>query len=163
MVKGELIIYTGGYFNDNAIMNTINYTFRLENTPHFYYGIWPSTKENAISTFERLRQNYPARTCSKQVQHFVISFKTLKDKFFINSFAEKIAFLIAPIYPICFSLHDDTENMHVHFIASTTSHLPNKTPFEDNLWDGYYIKLLKDFAFKHGILLKEELKNARTI
>ena len=160
MINANLIRKTGGYCNDDAIFNTITYIFRLKDNAELYYGIWPPTKENAIATFEELRTKYPAQTISKQVQHFEISFNTIKDKNFIISFADQIAFLFAPIYPVCFALHNDTDNYHVHFIISTTSHLPNHPPFKDELWKCYYTHLLKDFSFKHGISLQEVYKNA---
>ena len=162
MINVNLLINDGSYCNDTAIENTINYTFKLEQNPQFYYGIWPPTKETAIATFEGLRQTYPGQTCSKQVQHFILSFSNLKDVQYICSFAEQVAFLFAPLYPICFALHDDTKHLHVHFIVSTTSHLPNQAPLEAKLWR-FYIKAIKDFAIHNNISLLEVHKNVGTI
>jgi len=162
LIKANLLIKDDAYCNDTAIENTINYIFKLEQNPQFYYGIWPPTKETAISTFERLRQMYPKQTCSKQVQHFILSFNSSKDAHHICSLAEQIAFFFAPIYPICFALHNDTEHLHVHFIVSTTSHLPNQEPLEAKQWRSY-IKIIKDFATHNNISLQEVHKNARAI
>lgn len=162
MINANLLINDEAYCNDTAIENTIYYIFRLEQNPQFYYGIWPPTIETAISRFEELRQRYPGQTYSKQIQHFILSFSNLKDVQYICSFAEQVAFLFAPIYSICFALHDDTKHLHVHFIVSTTSHSPNQAPLEAKLWRSY-IKTIKDFAIHNNISLQEVHKNVGTI
>ncbi|MDO5425252.1 MAG: hypothetical protein Q4F41_16140 [Eubacteriales bacterium] len=157
MISANLIINKGKYDNDDAIFKTINYISRLDNENIFYYGIWPPTKENSITLFEELRCRFPENTCPQKVQHFWITYKSLKDTVFINTFADRIAFFFAPVYPICFSTHNDKKHWHSHFVVSTTSYFPDQPPLIGATWRSY-LNMVENFSLSNGILLKEMYK-----
>lgn len=134
MISANYFVSTANYTNDDAIANTINYICRLNNEHIFFYGSWPPTKEAAIQLFEDVRYIYHPKTASQKVQHFWISFDHCSNITIINSLAEQIAFLLAPTFPICFATHNDKDHIHVHFIVSTTSILPEQPPLIGKVW-----------------------------
>lgn len=134
MISANLIISTAPYSNEDAISNAINYICRLNNENIFFYGNWPPTQKSAIKYFEKLRYRYPENTATQKVQHFLISFENCSDITLINTIANQIAILFASSFPICFALHDDTNHLHVHFVLSTTSAIPNHQPLVDDYW-----------------------------
>lgn len=135
MISANFFISTADYTNDDAITNTINYICRLNNEHIFFYGSWPPTKEAAIRLFEDIRCFNLERTAAQKVQHFWISFESCSDITMINSLAEQIAFSLAPTFPICFATHNDKDHIHVHFIVSTTSILPDQSPLIGKVWN----------------------------
>lgn len=134
MISANFFVSTADCTNDDAIANTINYICRLNNEHIFFYGSWPPTKETAIRLFENMRCFNPERTAAQKVQHFWISFDSCSDITIINSLAEQIAFSLAPTFPICFATHNDKDHIHVHFIVSTTSILPDQPPLIGKVW-----------------------------
>ena len=117
------------YCNNNSIDYGIHYIFRLEKANYqFYYGIWQPSPENATTQLEDTRTHNPDNTIEQKLQHFIISFKTCKNTLFINHFAHSVAMLLSQHYQVCFALHDDKPNLHVHFMASTTSYITNYPP-----------------------------------
>lgn len=51
MLNINLIIVDESYDSNNAIENTINYIFRLDNNLHFIYGVFPPAKDKIIDLF----------------------------------------------------------------------------------------------------------------
>lgn len=148
MISANLIISTASYTNEDAISKTINYICRLNNENIFFYGNWPPTKESAIKLFEDLRyyyKHFPEKTAAQKVQHFWISFENCFDITTINTIANQIAFLFAPAFPICFALHNDTDHIHVHFILSTTSALPDCHPLVGDYWKNF-VQYLQNYV-----------------
>ena len=157
MTEANLTLKMDSYSNPDAIENTISYINRLENPYKYYYGVWPPSTENAIRLFHQTREMFPQNTCSQQVQHLIISFRKLKDIGLICQFANQIALLFSENYPVCYALHDDTEHLHIHFIISATSYIPNVRPLMiENL--SSFIPELRKIAFSHNINIKEVIK-----
>lgn len=131
MLNINLIIVDESYDSNNTIENTINYIFRLDNNLHFIYGVFPPAKDKIIDLYESLRNCLPQNTCPQQVQHLIFSIKDFNVEHvdLLLQFSNQVAILICQFFPICFALHDDTDNPHIHFIISTTSHRPDTSPF----------------------------------
>ena len=55
--------------------------------------------------------------------------------------ADSIARIFSPYYPICYSLHYDTDYLHCHYILSTTSGLPNVPSLSSNEFHGFFLKI----------------------
>lgn len=151
----NLIIKNETYTNHNAIRHTLHYIFRLENPYKFYYGIWPPTEENAILQFEATRKIFSKNTISKKVQHFYITFpKQLQNIDLLNHLSNDIALLFAHKYQVCFALHDDTEQLHTHFIVSTTSYLSYQPPLSEDILK-QYIPEIAFLANKYNLYLQK--------
>lgn len=159
MLNANLIVKPDSYTNSNAIENAIRYIFRLDNNQHFIYRAWPPTPDNAIALFKNIRKAFPDNTCEQQLQHFFITFNSICDKDFINSFSHQVASLFINAYPICFALHDDKpKHLHTHFIVSTTSHIPNTLPLINSTWKSYEKKII-DLASHYQINLQRIQKH----
>ena len=131
MLNINLLTVNESYDSNNTIENTINYIFRLDNSLHFIYGVFPPDKDEIINLYEYLRSYLPQNTCSQQVQHLIFSIKDSDAEHvdLLLQFSNQVAILISSLYPTCFALHDNTDNPHTHFIVSTTSHHPDTSPF----------------------------------
>lgn len=145
MIFAKLIVKGSDYSSNNTIQNTIHYITRFNDNNIFFYGNWPPTADSAISLFENLRTTFPESTAEQQVQHFIISFESMKDLSFINSYAEQIASLLASAFPVCFATHTDKEHYHTHFIVSTTSYIPGHKPLTDKILQ-QYINSITNFS-----------------
>lgn len=156
MYSANLFLHPGAYTNEDAIPNAINYITRFDDQNIFYYGNWPPNKDSAIALFEDLRLRYPDQSSSQQLQHFWISFKNMSDIHLVNAFAESLAFLFAPVYPICFATHNEaSKHLHTHFVVSTTSYISHQPPLIQNIWRTY-INTMKQYSQTHyGIYLQE--------
>ena len=75
MLNINLLTVNESYDSNNTIENTINYIFRLDNSLHFIYGVFPPDKDEIINLYEYLRSYLPQNTCSQQVQHLIFSIK----------------------------------------------------------------------------------------
>lgn len=140
MISANLIYYKNrfDYINDDAIPNAIDYISRFNNKDIFYYGIWPPTKTSAITLFESLRFRNPTiDRYQQQIQHFWISFASNDTPAFINTFANDVALIFAPLFPICLATHDKLYHPHTHFVVSTTSILPRQKPLIGKVWNDY--------------------------
>lgn len=156
MLEANLIVNHGSYCNDEVIERLIRYIYKQNSELVFGYGFWPQTIENAITSFENLRQMSPATSSSQNMQHIQISFGPLKDLALVNQYSNEIARLFLP-YPICFASHTDTDHIHTHFAVSTTSLFPNQQPLIGSLWETYLKKIL-DFSPALGIRLHRKDK-----
>lgn len=157
MLNANLIIHPGSYTNLDAIKNAIQYIFRIPNGYHFIYGAYPPTEENIIDLFERLRNHFSENTCEQQLQHFCITFEDCQNIEFINYFSSQVADLFIHNYPVCFALHDDKPNLHIHFVVSTTSYCPGVPPLIDSTWKDFERKLFP-LASQYGISLQRITK-----
>lgn len=100
------------YINEDAIPNTITYITRFNDENIFFYGIWPPTKDSAIKLFEYLRSRSSSNNqYIQQLQHFWITFDSMDDLTFINSFANDVAFIFAPLFPICLATSPLTDKV----------------------------------------------------
>lgn len=131
MLNINLLTVNESYDSNNTIENTINYIFRLDNSLHFIYGVFPPGKDEIINLYEYLRSYLPQNTCSQQVQHLIFSIKSYSAEHvdLLLQFSNQVAILVSALYPTCFALHNDTDNPHTHFIISTTSHRLDTSPF----------------------------------
>lgn len=165
MISAYLIYYKDpfAYINDDAIFKTINYITRFNNEDIFYYGIWPPTKFSAIKFFEYLRfQNLYTDRYQQQLQHFWISFDSNDIASFINTFANDVALIFAPLFPICLATHDKLYKPHTHFVVSTTSILQNQQPLMGKVWKNY-LDQVRQMALNryniHLLVMPKENKN----
>lgn len=156
MLNVNLLIVDNSYATNNTIENIINYIFRLNNNMHFIYGVFPPDKDKLIDLYEALRRYLPQNTCIQQVQHLIFSLKDSDAEHvdLLLQFSNQVAILISQFFPICFALHDDTNNPHIHFIISTTSHRPDTSPFIGSVFKNF-LGQIYSLASNMGINLME--------
>ena len=51
MLNVNLLIVDKPYASNDTIENTINYIFRLNNSMHFIYGVFPPDKDKLINLY----------------------------------------------------------------------------------------------------------------
>ena len=113
------------YHNKDAVQNAIHYILRPDKTWHNIIGGIGATindEQNAIDQFMKVKRIY-RNTKGKQILHFWVSFehgevKQLNDYL---SIGYEIADFFDGQYQIVFSLHEDTEIDHIHFVVNTVS------------------------------------------
>lgn len=73
---------------------------------------------NIISTFY-------GETEGAKVYHFVISFSPseVNDPKVAYDIAQQICYSLSVEYQVCFAVHEDTENLHIHFVFNSSSYL----------------------------------------
>lgn len=165
MISANLIYYKDpfAYINDDAIPNAIKYITKLNNKDIFYYGIWPPTKSSAINFFEYLRyRNSSIERYQQPLQHFWITFESFNTPISINTFANDVALIFAPLFPICLATHDKLYQPHTHFVVSTTSILQNQQPLMGKVWKNY-LDQVRQMALNryniHLLVMPKENKN----
>ncbi len=161
MLNINLLTVNEAYDSNNTMENTINYIFRLDNSLHFIYGVFPPDKDEIINLYKYLRSYLPQNTCSQQVQHLIFSIKDSDAEHvdLLLQFSNQVAILISSLYPTCFALHDDTDNPHTHFIISTTSHRPDTSPFIGSVFKDF-LRQLYSLASNMNINLMGVKKHA---
>ena len=168
MISANLIYISdpSAYTNADAIPNTINYITRLNDENIFYYGNWPPTPDSAIELFEKLRSrlSFVERFgCHQQLQHFWITFDSNSAPDFINTFANDIALIFAPLFPICLATHDKIYNPHTHFVVSTTSIFPSQKPLIGKVWNKYLVQVCELALTRYDIHLTVKSKTNTVI
>lgn len=164
MISAQLMYINGKnlYSNDYASFNTIDYITRFNDKNIFYYGNWPPTKETAIKLFQDLRIYNSSNTIQQQVWHFWVTFQDTNNINFVNTFANNIALIFVPFFPICLATHIDGKHLHTHFVVSTTSHVPNHPPLTKQLWNQYLEQIknisLQNYGIDLYIISKKDSK-----
>lgn len=127
MVYFKKIAYSGKYQDDNAIPQLIGYIAQKHKTPHQLIGGFhiggPDPAESMIAVSNHFGKNSRIR-----LHHFVLSFESfLNDSYdLIYNIACRVASAIAPMYQIVFAVHEDTKNIHIHFVFNAVSHVDGK-------------------------------------
>ncbi len=112
------------YYNTDAKEKTIEYILNPKKTKSgFIGGIGVSDICPAESMM--LVSEYFNKADGVQLRHYVISFdkSELKNPKIANDIACKISTYIGRLYQVVFAVHQDEENLHIHFVANTVSYI----------------------------------------
>lgn len=95
-----------------------------------YSKIMDSSYSNAdaIEQLYRTWKRNSDNCTSQNILHFIVSFEAGYPHDKILYLSNEIADLFIPNHQLCFALHDDTGNPHVHFAISTTSYITGCVP-----------------------------------
>lgn len=158
LINAIIKIVPNRYTNISDINNAISYIYRTQrkhSLPIFCYGAYPPTADNIIAQFKETIDNYSAAPDTYLV-HFIISFPTVTlNNNTLLLFADMIARLFCKEYQICYSFHQDTDNLHFHYIVSAVSYMP-ETPYIDNNKINIYLSQMSELAKNFGIMLKRK-------
>lgn len=124
MIVFKKISATGKYQDDRAIPDLISYICRPDKTPsRIIGGVYVDPNNIAasmVAVSERFHKNSRVR-----LHHFIISFE--QDKSYrldmLTQVAEAICNLIGKEFQIVYALHEDTENLHFHFVFNAVSYV----------------------------------------
>lgn len=113
------------YHNKDAVQKAIHYILRSDKIRHNIIGGIGATindEQNAINQFMKVKRIY-RNTKGKQILHFWVSFEHGEVKH-IDDYLN-VGYAIADYfdgqYQILFSLHEDTDTDHIHFVVNTVS------------------------------------------
>lgn len=110
------------YKNESSIFNLINYalTDKRSNTAVRYYGGYNVDVLRAAEQFLLVKQ-YFQKWDGRKMRHFVVSFDENITPYDAYILGWQIAALYADRYQIVFVVHEDTDNVHIHFVFNTVS------------------------------------------
>lgn len=157
----KLIICNGDYTNDNAILNAIHYIYRLncnKNLPIYCYGIPDSSYQNIVTNYEYVRTLTDREVSEQKIFHLVLSFPLKLPTLSYYKLADSLARLFSSKYQICYSCHTDTDNLHFHYIISSTSYLSNSAALCNESLMQYIQRAISIFQ-SYGYTLELEVKN----
>ena len=121
----------GEYDTIVSMNNAINYIFKdksISGRKNFHsYGFGVYDLNHTLEEF-LLVKNYFNQLSGKLIKHFSISFAT-KDYFTgfdADEFASHVCVYFCMRYQIVYSVHTDTQHLHIHFVVNTTSFVDGK-------------------------------------
>lgn len=110
------------YKNYSSIFNLVNYVLTDKRTGQLvnYYG---GFNVNILRADEQmvLVKEYYHKTDSRKMRHFVVSFEEDVSPYDAYVLGLQIAAYYAGRYQIVFGVHEDTDNVHIHFVFNTVS------------------------------------------
>lgn len=116
------------YLNESAITNVIKYIFRLsQNGLVGGNGVYPVSSDSTIMGFSSISKYYKC-TGGDKIKHFVISDNCCKSPLYLYEQANRILNFFKSNYQAVFAIHDDTDNLHIHFVVNNVN-LSNGTVF----------------------------------
>ena len=121
---GNLIISKHEYNNDTALGNVVNYV--MNENKSFGVSGGQGVLLNNPHTYMELVKTYYCQD-GKQVQHFWLTFG--RDEYITVSDAYSIGYAVCSLFPeyqMVFSLHQNTEHLHIHWAMNPVSIITGK-------------------------------------
>ncbi len=123
-------IVNENYKAPSALENVINYVTNKEKTNGYIggYGVNPCDPAQMILQMEKVKEIFGKTNGFRQIRHFIVSFDPTWQV--TADMARQIAYEIARFYmgryQICFGVHLDKENIHIHFVMNSESYVDGK-------------------------------------
>lgn len=118
-------------YKAELIHNLIHYILKPKKQVRYWGGInfLITDAENVTQQFYTVRRIYH-RDGDIQARHFVLSFSSEYDD--VNAYqaaciANEICLLFQNEYQVIFAVHENTENIHIHFVVNSTNLLTTKS------------------------------------
>lgn len=130
------------YKNESSVFNLINYvlTDKRSKRPVRYYGGYNVDISRASEQIMLVKQHFQ-KMDGRKMRHFIVSFDENITPYDAYILGWQIAAYYAHRYQIVFGVHEDTENLHIHFVFNTVS-------FVDGLkYSGSYSDMYKLNAY----------------
>ena len=118
------------YSKDRDIRNLITYIAgeSKKSKEIRYYGGRGVSKEpqKAAKNIIQIQKHY-GKADKRRIFHFVVAFPCdMDDAGLVKIVAENIAHMFSDRYQIFYGVHEDTENLHIHFAVNTVSFVDGK-------------------------------------
>lgn len=117
-------VIENGYEHPLALRGLLNYIFTDKSTGNccYYCGGANIDPQNAEEEMRAVKRAY-RKTEGRIARHFVVSLGS--DSLFLpceaNELALKICQYYSDRYQIVYSVHENTKNLHIHFVMNTVS------------------------------------------
>lgn len=137
---------------DLTLINYISDWHKAKSGFVFGYNVLLVSPEAIAEQFQTVRQVFHKEN-GRLMRHFIVSFAEDEpvDARVAAKFGLIIARYYAPKYQIVFAVHEDTENIHIHFILNTVSfvdgHKFNEGPAELRAFIDYLNRLHPPILF----------------
>ena len=151
------------YADEDAYADLIHYCIRPMKTPGNFidgFGVLPQLAAEQMQIVSHAyRQDHGIR-----LRHWIISFEKheLADAWHANQFAQMACRFYADTYQIVYSVHEDAEHLHIHFVMNMISYQNGKR-YSGQKKDFYdYLKYLQEIADLFGtyiIRVKDDSSN----
>ena len=117
----------GKYTDDNAISDLVEYICRRDHAVSRYIGAVGVELAHAADEMIWTSKHFN-KYVKKRLRHFVLSFEGnhSEDLGLVYSIGEKVAEKIGKSYQVVFAVHENTENIHIHFIMNAVSYVDGK-------------------------------------
>lgn len=147
------------YTNIDAKEKAIRYILKPHKTKHGYVG---GVAVSALCPAESMMlvSDHFNKTDGVQLRHYVISFdqSEVNNPNIANDIAIKISAYIGQLYQIVFAVHEDEENLHIHFVVNTVSYIDGRryggTHQEFNEMMKYISNVLRSYRINKFMYVK---------
>lgn len=132
------------YNNEDALDGVIPYVIHSQNNIHnLAFGFGCNIK-NCIEQFKIIKQVY-GKCEGRQLRHFIVSFAKSEnidsqDAFYIGY---EVCQYYSDRYQIIYGLHENTDDLHIHFVMNTVSYVDGKM-YREGYSDFNTLKALVD-------------------
>lgn len=112
----------GKYFDENAYHDLNKYIFNHEKAA-LVGGAGVASTESAAQEMQQTARNF-GKDKGKRVRHSVLSFSEEENVTTeqAGKFAQEIIQFYAPEFQITYAVHENTEDIHIHFIMNQISY-----------------------------------------
>ena len=158
MINAIIKIVPEDYPTFADMQRAIYYIYRMNTNkplPVYCYGAYPPTFDNIIKQISETMCN-SSISPTTYLRHFIISFPT--NIAYSNTlwlFADSIAKLFCNEYQICYACHQNTDNLHFHYMVSAVSYIPAKNNLDNEIMF-LYLTQMSALAVNYGISLKKK-------
>lgn len=149
----------GKYTDVNARYDVIHYIMQPYKTHNKIIGGEKVNMLNPALSMETTAELYNKNSRTR-LRHFTLSFHkkenvSLQD---IIDIATAICFYIVEKYEVVYALHEDTSQLHIHFVFNTISYIDGYR-YKGNRQEYYeLISAVKGILHQYGILILKEMR-----
>lgn len=113
----------GKYFDENSYHDVTSYIFNPRSA--VYVGGTGITSTTTAAEEMRQTAIHFGKDKGKRLRHSTLSFDNTEhvSPEAANEYAQKIIQFYAPEYQIAYSVHDSTDNVHIHFVMNQISYI----------------------------------------
>ena len=144
----------GKYFDSDSRQDVIGYIFNpLKTESGFRGGI--NVTADVVDSMNNVAVRFK-KTKGVQLRHFVLSFTPdeMDEPEIVYEIACKIASFMGMEYQVVFAVHEDTQNLHIHFVCNAMKYTDGHRYYGKK--EEYFplVKFIKDLLrYEYGIRL----------
>lgn len=155
----KILNSAGKYTDENARYDVIHYIMQSYKTPDNIIGGAKVDMRNPALSMETTAESFNKNSRTR-LRHFTLSFHqnenvSLQD---IIDIATAICFYIVKKYEVVYALHEDTSQLHIHFVFNTISYIDGYR-YKGNRQEYYeLINTVKEILHQYGIHILKDVQ-----
>ena len=158
MINAIIKIVPEDYPTFADMQRAIYYIYRMNTNkplPVYCYGAYPPTADNIIKRISETMCN-SSISPTTYLCHFIVSFPTnIAYNNTLWLFADSISKLFCNEYQICYACHQNTDNLHFHYMVSAVSYIPTMNNLDNEIMSLYLTQMFA-LAETFGISLERK-------